>query len=177
MDPDRDRLSRRGRQSHSNAAVVRGSARQYQSNDEAVQAERLGEDEYEHHAHVHFALLRHRTHGAVAHDANGDAGAKAAETAAEARGKVRKAGVRGVVRVTPAAVGARSHRVRDDHGDDQAVYPQHSCHHDRDHLCHRQTEERRSIISVGRAELQLFAKDGRRETRRRRRIGRARQGK
>lgn len=57
--------------------------------DQAVQRQRLGENEDEDHAHKQLGLLRVGAHARVAHDADGHAGAQASQAAGQACRKVR----------------------------------------------------------------------------------------
>ena len=112
----------------------RGLGGEDEADDEAVQAERLGEDEDEHHADVQLRLLRRRAHASVAHDANGlhaqhnraqsqvrDAPRRGASARARVRACARRRAcalrrvggaavrARGVARTMPAAMPERPH--------------------------------------------------------------------
>lgn len=74
-------------------AVGLGSARgtaggENDADDEAVQGERLGENEDKDHAGKQLGLLRVGAHAGVADDANGHASSQAREPARKPRGKV-----------------------------------------------------------------------------------------
>ena len=71
--------------------------------DEAVQRQRLGENEDEDHAHKQLGLLRVGADAGVAHNADGHAGAQARQTARQAGSKVRVA-VEEVVRLVRGLV-------------------------------------------------------------------------
>jgi len=87
------------------AAARVGLGRENEANDEAVEAERLREDEDEDHADVELALLRVGAHARVANDANRNAGREPTQAAGKASRKVGEAGEGRVLRL---AVGRRS---------------------------------------------------------------------
>jgi len=101
-----------------NLGARRGFRGQDETNDQAVQAERLSENQDEHHADVQLGLLRRSTHASVTNDANSNASGHTAEAASEASGKVRIAGERRVLRHSPRR---RRDAVRDDDCNDKAV--------------------------------------------------------
>lgn len=67
-----------------------------QPNNQTVQAERLREDEDEHHADVELRLVSRGAHAGVADDANGNASREARKAAGEAARQVREALEEGV---------------------------------------------------------------------------------
>mmetsp|Transcript_39514 Transcript_39514/g.63367 ORF Transcript_39514/g.63367 Transcript_39514/m.63367 type:complete len:236 (-) Transcript_39514:322-1029(-) len=90
------------------------------ADDEAVQGQRLGENEDEDHSGEQLGLLGVGANASVPHDADGHPGGEAREAARQARGEVRVPLEQGV-----------PHRVNvggDDYGDDEAVDAEHTSH-------------------------------------------------
>mmetsp|Transcript_84218 Transcript_84218/g.116371 ORF Transcript_84218/g.116371 Transcript_84218/m.116371 type:complete len:227 (-) Transcript_84218:9-689(-) len=99
-----------------------------QADDEAVQTQSLGEDQYENHADEEPGLLRVRADAGITDDADREAGRQGAHAHGEAGAQVRVARVGRVVR--------RVHLAVDDHRGDQAVDTQHTSHDNRDDGAH-----------------------------------------
>eukprot|EP00672_Neobodo_designis_P024321 CAMPEP_0174826900 /NCGR_PEP_ID=MMETSP1114-20130205/315_1 /TAXON_ID=312471 /ORGANISM="Neobodo designis, Strain CCAP 1951/1" /LENGTH=145 /DNA_ID=CAMNT_0016060473 /DNA_START=246 /DNA_END=681 /DNA_ORIENTATION=- len=86
-----------------------------QGNDQAVEPERLGENEHQDHRDEDLVLLAVRTHGRVADDADGKARGHRREAGGHAGAEVH------VAREGRVLVVADLDVVVDDHGDDEAV--------------------------------------------------------
>eukprot|EP00444_Apocalathium_aciculiferum_P059724 CAMPEP_0183599652 /NCGR_PEP_ID=MMETSP0371-20130417/179541_1 /TAXON_ID=268820 /ORGANISM="Peridinium aciculiferum, Strain PAER-2" /LENGTH=215 /DNA_ID=CAMNT_0025811721 /DNA_START=140 /DNA_END=788 /DNA_ORIENTATION=- len=135
-------------------ALTLRSGCDHQADDEAVQAQGLGEDEDQDHADEEARLLRIRPHASIANDADGEASGQGGHANSEAGGQM---GIAGVGRVSRGL-----HLAVDDHRRDEAVDakdPSHdngddrAHHHVRPHDAHRRDANAGFRSAVGRAKV------------------------